>query len=70
MASWIMADTEMRVTDVRGTSADGWHRVKQTLSGSIRTYDDIPLYLWDGGENVLKRDDQSIERERRERRNA
>lgn len=67
MSTWIDADSENRVTAAQPGQRDGWHRVKQTLSGRIMTDDGIPMYLWDGAEDVIKRDDQSIARERRER---
>ena len=70
MSAWIRADDERRVLEAQATSRDGWHRVNQTLNGRILTDDGISLYLWDGADNVKKRDDQSIERERRERRDA
>ena len=70
MATWIRTDMERRVLEAQVTRRDGWHRVRQTLNGRILTDDGIALYLWDGAYNVTKRDDQSIERERRERRDA
>lgn len=70
MSAWIRADDESRVLEAQATRRDGWHRVNQTLNGRILTDDGISLYLWDGADNVKKRDDQSIERERRERRDA
>lgn len=68
MSTWIKADEDNRVLEARAGRVNGWNKVKQTLNGPVLTYDGIPLYIWDGGENVMKRDDQSIERERRERR--
>lgn len=61
---------ERRILEASAVSKDGWHKVKPTLDGRILTDDGISLYLWDGADSVIKRDDQSIERERRERRDA
>lgn len=65
MATWIKADERMRVTDIRADPEDGWNQVRQDLAQPILTYDGIPLYAWDGADNALKRDDQSIARDRR-----
>lgn len=70
MSTWIDVDANNRVIAAQPGRRDDWHRVNQTLNGRILTDDGIPMYLWDGAEGVIKRDDQSIARERRERRNA
>lgn len=69
MSTWINADPNMKIIESQLTRRDGWHKVKPTLNGRILTDDGIAMYLWDGAESVIKRDDQSIARERRERRN-
>ena len=70
MSTWIRADDEKRILEASTMFRDGWHKVKPTLNGRILTDDGISLYLWDGADSVIKRDDQSVEKERRERRDA
>ena len=60
----------MRVVEIRPDEEEGFYPVEETLYEPILTYDGIPMYEWDGAETLMKRNDQAIARDRREKKKS